>query len=38
MLSEQEDVFYYVPVMNENYAQPSMPRVRKKAFCAACIA
>jgi pyruvate dehydrogenase E1 component len=25
MLSEQQDVFYYVTVMNENYAQPSVP-------------
>jgi pyruvate dehydrogenase E1 component len=25
MLSEQEDVFYYVTVMNENYAQPPLP-------------
>jgi pyruvate dehydrogenase E1 component len=25
MLGEQEDVFYYVTVMNENYAQPAMP-------------
>jgi len=25
MVSEQEDVFYYVTVMNENYAQPSIP-------------
>jgi pyruvate dehydrogenase E1 component len=25
MYSEQEDVFYYVTVMNENYAMPSMP-------------
>ena len=25
MLIEQEDVFYYVTVMNENYAQPSVP-------------
>jgi pyruvate dehydrogenase E1 component len=25
MLSAQEDVFYYVTVMNENYAQPSLP-------------
>ncbi|MGH6623291.1 MAG: transketolase-like TK C-terminal-containing protein, partial [Burkholderiaceae bacterium] len=25
MLSEQEDVFYYVTVMNESYAQPSAP-------------
>jgi len=25
MLERQEDVFYYVTVMNENYAHPSMP-------------
>jgi pyruvate dehydrogenase E1 component len=25
MLAEREDVFYYVTVMNESYAQPSMP-------------
>jgi pyruvate dehydrogenase E1 component len=25
MLAEQEDVFYYLTVMNENYAQPAMP-------------
>ena len=25
MLAEQVDVFYYVTLMNENYAQPSMP-------------
>ena len=25
MLEKQEDVFYYVTVMNENYPQPSMP-------------
>jgi pyruvate dehydrogenase E1 component len=25
MLGSQEDVFYYVTVMNENYAQPSLP-------------
>jgi pyruvate dehydrogenase E1 component len=25
MLGEQEDVFYYVTLMNESYAQPSMP-------------
>jgi pyruvate dehydrogenase E1 component len=25
MLEEQEDVFYYVTLMNENYAQPSLP-------------
>jgi pyruvate dehydrogenase E1 component len=25
MIAEQEDVFYYVTVMNENYAHPAMP-------------
>lgn len=25
MLEEQEDVFYYLTVLNENYAQPSIP-------------
>src|SRR6185295_17851990 len=25
MLEAQEDVFYYVTVMNENYAQPALP-------------
>jgi pyruvate dehydrogenase E1 component len=26
MLKEQEDVYYYITVMNENYAHPDMPR------------
>jgi pyruvate dehydrogenase E1 component len=25
MLAEQEDVFFYITVMNENYAQPALP-------------
>ncbi|MGL6278107.1 MAG: pyruvate dehydrogenase (acetyl-transferring), homodimeric type [Gaiella sp.] len=25
MMTEQEDVFYYLTVMNENYAQPALP-------------
>ena len=25
MLEEQQDVFYYITMMNENYAQPSLP-------------
>ena len=25
MYTEQENVFYYITVMNENYAHPSMP-------------
>ena len=28
MLKRSEDVFYYVTVMNENYAQPSLPAER----------
>lgn len=26
MLHEQEDIFYYITVMNENYAHPAMPQ------------
>ena len=26
MFQEQEDIFYYLTVMNENYAQPEMPK------------
>jgi pyruvate dehydrogenase E1 component len=26
MLSEQEDVFYYITLMNENYVHPAMPK------------
>ena len=26
MYQEQEDVFYYITVMNENYAHPAMPK------------
>lgn len=26
MLQEQEDVFYYITVMNENYSHPAMPK------------
>ena len=28
MLEQQQDVFYYVTLMNENYAQPSLPAER----------
>jgi pyruvate dehydrogenase E1 component len=38
MLATQEDVFYYVTLMNESYAQPSMPEGARKGSCAACIA
>ena len=37
MLEQQEDVFYYLTVTNENYAHPAMPRARTRASCAACI-
>ncbi len=29
MVSEQEDVYYYITVMNENYAHPAMPEGAK---------
>jgi pyruvate dehydrogenase E1 component len=32
MLADQEDVFYYVTLMNENYAQPSMPEGAKEGI------
>ncbi|MDH5264732.1 MAG: pyruvate dehydrogenase (acetyl-transferring), homodimeric type, partial [Betaproteobacteria bacterium] len=32
MLSAQEDVFYYVTVMNEPYAQPSLPEGAREAI------
>ena len=37
MYQEQEDVYYYITVMNENYAHPAMPEGRRAAAsCAAC--
>jgi pyruvate dehydrogenase E1 component len=32
MLDAREDVFYYVTLMNENYAQPSMPAGAREAI------
>ena len=32
MLQAQEDVFYYITVMNENYAQPVLPEPREKSI------
>ncbi|MFN7571078.1 MAG: alpha-ketoglutarate dehydrogenase [Betaproteobacteria bacterium] len=32
MLTAQEDRFYYLTVMNENYAQPSMPAVAREGI------
>jgi pyruvate dehydrogenase E1 component len=29
MFQEQEDVFYYLTVMNENYEHPEMPAGRR---------
>jgi len=42
MLQEQEDVFYYVTVTNENDAQPSMPEgveegIRRGMYCLAAL-
>jgi hypothetical protein len=36
MFQEQEDVFYYLTVMNENYEHPEMPRVPKPTSSRAC--
>ena len=32
MYVEQRSIFYYITVMNENYAQPAMPRGWKPGF------
>jgi pyruvate dehydrogenase E1 component len=32
MVAEQEDVFYYITVMNENYEHPAMPAGAEKAI------
>ncbi|HEV7752798.1 MAG TPA: pyruvate dehydrogenase (acetyl-transferring), homodimeric type [Baekduia sp.] len=32
MLAEQEDVFYYITTMNENYPQPAMPEGSREAI------
>ena len=32
MYAEQEDVFYYITVMNENYAHPAMPEGAEKGI------
>jgi pyruvate dehydrogenase E1 component len=37
MLTEQRDVFYYVTLMNENYAQPDLPEGRGEGCCVAAI-
>jgi pyruvate dehydrogenase E1 component len=36
MFQEQEDVFYYLTVMNENYEHPEMPAARKPTSSRAC--
>ncbi len=39
MYTEQEKIFYYITVYNENYPMPAMPETAwKKASCAACTA
>jgi pyruvate dehydrogenase E1 component len=32
MYEEQEKVFYYITIMNENYAMPAMPKGVKEVF------
>jgi len=32
MIEEQEDVFYYITVMNENYAHPALPEGAREAI------
>ena len=32
MYEEQENVFYYITVMNENYAMPPMPKGAKEGI------
>lgn len=36
MVEEQEDVYYYVTLMNENYAHPGMPEGAEAGSSAAC--
>ena len=36
MYGEDESVFYYITVENENYRHPPCPRARTKASCAGC--
>jgi pyruvate dehydrogenase E1 component len=36
MMSEQKDVFYYITLMNENYAQPSIPESAKEDIIKGC--
>ncbi|CAM5250354.1 pyruvate dehydrogenase E1 component [Streptomyces xanthochromogenes] len=33
MMQDQEDVFFYMTVMNENYAQPRTPAARRWRSC-----
>ncbi len=37
MVQNQEDVYYYITLMNENYSHPALPKVRKKASSKACM-
>ena len=36
MMIEQRDIFYYVTLMNENYAQPSLPEGAKEGVLKGC--
>jgi pyruvate dehydrogenase E1 component len=37
MVENQENVWYYLTLMNENYPQPGLKKGRRTASCAACI-
>ena len=37
MYQEQEDVYYYITLMNENYQHPAMPEGAGKASSEGCI-
>ena len=36
MHEEQENIFYYLTTMNENYQHPEMPKIVKKVFLKEC--
>jgi len=37
MYVEQEDIYYYITLLNEAYQHPAMPEGRRPAYSKACI-
>jgi pyruvate dehydrogenase E1 component len=37
MFEDQENIYYYITVMNENYAMPEMPKGAKEGILKECI-